>query len=99
MKIEGSVIFITGGGAGLGLDAAKTLQKKGAKLSIVDNSEENLEAAKKVLGAKDVIYAKVDVGSESECKAAIEHTFKHYGAIHVCLNSAGIVGMLSLMIT
>ena len=99
MKIEGSVVFITGGGSGLGLDAARTLQARGAKLSIVDYSEENLASAKKLLGEKDVLYAKVDVSRESECKEAVEQTFKHFGAIHVCLNSAGIVDVLSLMVT
>ena len=42
---------------------------------------------------------KVDVTNEKECKIAIEKTFERFGAIHFCINSAGVGGGLQTTVS
>lgn len=48
-RFEGKVVLITGGGSGLGQASAVQLAKEGAKLTLVDLSQEGLEASKKLI--------------------------------------------------
>ena len=89
MRIEGSVILITGGSSGLGLETTKYLHSLGANVSILDMREEEGNALVKQLGERSIFF-KVDVTSEDQVKNAIDGTVKKWGAIHAVLNSAGI---------
>ncbi|MBY6213251.1 SDR family oxidoreductase [Microbulbifer agarilyticus] len=98
MKIENSVVVITGGGQGLGRAMAEHLARQGARLALLDVNQEALDqsvAACEALGAEARSY-KVDVTSEEavdQCFAAITADF---GALDVLVNNAGIMrdGML-----
>lgn len=89
MDIKERVAIITGGASGLGLGTARRLVDKGAKVVIFDLNEEKAKEVCKELG-ENVSYALVDVTSKDSVEAGIKKTIDTYGAIHICLNCAGI---------
>lgn len=92
-KLAGKVILITGGSRGLGLELARQLSAKGARLAICARTEEQLEKARVELAQSgtDVIALPVDLTSRSEVKNMVSEIVKHFGRIDVLINNAGIV--------
>lgn len=89
MKIENKVAVITGGASGLGLASVEKFVALGAKVAIFDfNDAAGAEAVAR-FGDK-VIFVKVNVADEESVQSAIAKTVAHFGAIHICLNYAGI---------
>jgi len=89
MDIKDKVAIVTGGASGLGLGTVRGLVNKGAKVVIFDLNE---EAAKEIcveLGA-NVDFACVDVTNEESVEAGIQKVIATYGAIHICVNCAGV---------
>ncbi|MBH1971060.1 SDR family oxidoreductase [Moraxellaceae bacterium AER2_44_116] len=89
MKIEHSVAVITGGASGLGLATVEKFVSLGAKVAIFDFNETLGLAVVERLGAQ-VMFVKVNVADEDSVQAAIDQTIAHFGAIHICINYAGI---------
>jgi 3-hydroxyacyl-CoA dehydrogenase/3-hydroxy-2-methylbutyryl-CoA dehydrogenase len=89
MKIENSVAVITGGASGLGLATVEKFVSMGAKVAIFDFNDAAGAAAVERFGDK-VMFIKVNVADEESVKSAIAATVARFGAIHICLNYAGI---------
>jgi len=87
MQIKNSVFLVTGGASGLGAATARMAAASGGKVVIADLQVEAGEALAKELGGK---FAKCDVTSEADGKAAVEAAVKGFGGIHVLVNCAGI---------
>jgi len=88
MNIKEKVVVVTGGASGLGLVTCQQLSKAGAKLVIFDL---NVQAGK-TLAAQltDAIFVAVDVTDANSVSAGIDQAIAAFGAIHVCINCAGI---------
>lgn len=89
MDIKDKVAIVTGGASGLGLGTVRGLVNKGAKVVIFDVNE---TVARKIcveLGT-DVDFAVVDVASEESVEAGIQKAIATFGAIHICVNCAGV---------
>lgn len=91
MKIQDSVVIVTGGASGLGAACVRDFVKKGAYVSIFDLSEDDGEKISLEMG-DTVIFCKTDVSNDQAVEAAIEKTIKTFGRIHAAINCAGIVG-------
>jgi NAD(P)-dependent dehydrogenase (short-subunit alcohol dehydrogenase family) len=89
MRIENMVAIVTGGASGLGEATVEGLVVRGAKVAIFDMHKSAGEALSGKMGNK-VIFANVDVTSETSVEAGIKKTKKTFGAIHICVNCAGI---------
>jgi NAD(P)-dependent dehydrogenase (short-subunit alcohol dehydrogenase family) len=87
MQIKNSVFLVTGGASGLGAATARMAAENGAKVVIADMQAEAGEKLAKELGGR---FAKTDVTSESDGKAAVALAVKEFGGIHVLVNCAGI---------
>lgn len=89
MKIQDTVSIITGGASGLGRATVERFISLGGKVAIFDMNEAAGEA---VAGTfKDAaIFCKVNVTDEASVQAAIARTMERFGAVHVCINYAGI---------
>ena len=94
------VVLITGGGSGLGRATAIRLASEGAKLALVDVSEQGLEATKTaVLQAApdaDVLTTIADVSDEAQVGAYVAATVERFGRIDGFFNNAGIEGRQNL---
>lgn len=96
MKIKDTVAIVTGGASGLGEATVECFIARGGKVAIFDMNETLGEALQKKLGDK-VIYFNVDVSSESSVVEGVKRTMDAFGAIHVCVNCAGItIGSLTV---
>lgn len=88
MEIKGKSILITGGTAGIGLEAAKQFLEKGASVIITGRNQEKLNAIKKIYPALTVIMS--DVANESDAQD-LYNKVKELGGIDILYNNAGVV--------
>lgn len=78
MKLAQKAIVIIGGTSGIGLSAAKALEKEGANLTLVGLDEKSCEAARKELTNKPLIICG-DARQEGIAKEAIEACVEKFG--------------------
>lgn len=90
-NFENKVAVITGAASGLGLAIAQKLTEYGVKLALLDTNKEALLKVQAQLQGESQIYS-VDVQEEEQVKTAIQEIKKEFGALHILINSAGIVG-------
>ncbi len=90
-RMEGRVAFITGGGAGIGAEAALQFSREGAKIIIADLDENTGQRAADAVVAKggDAMFLRTDVTSEDSLRAAADAGVAKFGRIDTLLCSAG----------
>ena len=89
MNIENAVAIVSGGASGLGEATVERLLEGGAKVAIFDmNAERGNALASKYNGR--AIFANVDVADEVSSVAGVAATIEAFGAVHICVNCAGI---------
>ncbi|PPI47494.1 3-oxoacyl-ACP reductase [Rathayibacter tritici] len=87
------VVLITGGGSGLGRAAAVRLAQEGARLALVDLSEQGLATTVQALPeGTESISVVADVSKEADVDAYVARTLEHFGRIDGFFNNAGIEG-------
>lgn len=92
MHIQDKVAVVTGGASGLGLAAARYLAKeKGARVALLDLNEEAGRSAAAELGDR-AMYVHADVTSEESLRQGLAAVVARFGAIHISVNCAGILG-------
>ncbi len=89
MNVKDKVIIVTGGASGLGLASSKQLVAQGAKVAAFDLNQQAGDALVAELGAQ-AMFVRIDVTDSASVEAAIAAVVARFGAIHVCLNCAGI---------
>lgn len=89
MDIRGKAAVVTGGASGIGEGIVRALAGKGARVAIFDLNEARGRALASELG-DSAIFAKVNVTDEGSVTAGIAQTMSAFGAIHVCVNCAGL---------
>ena len=87
MLIKNSVFLVTGGASGLGEATARMAAENGGKVVIADLQADLGEKLAKEIGGR---FAKCDVTSEGDGKAAVALAVKEFGGVHVLVNCAGI---------
>lgn len=92
MDLKNKTILITGGSAGIGLEATKQFLAIGAKVIITGRSQDKLDATKKLYPS--IIAIKSDVANQEDA-TALYNQVKELGGIDILYNNAG-VGVLPL---
>src|SRR5690554_1837809 len=90
-RFENKHVLITGGARGIGFEIAKAFALEGAILTLLDNHQENLLAAKEDLKteARQVETIPVDVTDVHRVRQAVEQA-ESYAPVDVLINNAGI---------
>lgn len=88
MELKEKTILITGGTAGIGLEAAKQFLANGAKVIITGRNQEKLDAAKKLYPALTAI--KSDVANANDAQLLF-NKIKELGGIDILYNNAGVM--------
>lgn len=86
-------VFITGGSRGLGLLMAREFAKEGARLTLISRNTQALHNAERELadtGARVLTFT-CDVRDRDRVQEAIDVSVKHFGAIDVLVNNAGVI--------
>lgn len=94
-SFTGKTILITGGTRGLGLVMARQLAREGANLAICARDPEEVRRAHEVLthlGA-GVVARTCDLRFRDPVRDFIEEVRRHFGAIDVLINNAGIISV------
>jgi NAD(P)-dependent dehydrogenase (short-subunit alcohol dehydrogenase family) len=86
-RLQDRVAVITGGASGIGYATAQRFAEEGAKVVIVDLSEEIGNKVAKELGG---IFVKANVTSEEDVARMYKVAFDEYGRIDIAFNNAGI---------
>jgi len=92
-KFEGSVVLITGGSRGLGLELAREWGAKGARVAICARTVKDLQRALAALHDEDIEAMAItcDVTSRHQVKQLVQHVLRRWGRIDVLVNNAGII--------
>jgi NAD(P)-dependent dehydrogenase (short-subunit alcohol dehydrogenase family) len=91
-KVDGKVVIVTGGGAGIGRATAMLFAKSGAKVVVTDVMEpEGRETVERIVAdGGEAIFVAHDVASEEQWRLALAATKDRFGGIDVLVNNAGI---------
>lgn len=89
MKIQGKVCVVTGGASGLGAATAQYLVSQGARVIMVDMSQELGQQLQQQLGSQSEFLA-VDVTDENQVQQLFSHIEQKYGQLNGLVNCAGI---------
>jgi short-subunit dehydrogenase len=87
MDVAGKIAVVTGASSGIGLETAKLLAQKGAKVALVAQSQSELDELAKDLPASLALGA--DLRSEDAARQMIKKVLAHYGRIDILVNNAG----------
>ncbi|MGQ2951781.1 MAG: SDR family NAD(P)-dependent oxidoreductase [Agrobacterium sp.] len=92
MRFEGKVVAITGGGSGIGKEAAARFIAEGAKVAINGRDLAKLEAAAKEIdpGGKNVVVVAGDIARSETGAALVDAAVKHFGGLDILVNNAGV---------
>ena len=92
MSFEGKVVAITGGGVGMGREAAILYAKQGAKVvvnSLSDSGAETVRLCKEAGG--EATFVQGNVAEETLCKKIIDTAIEKYGKLDILVTCAGVV--------
>lgn len=99
-RFNEKVVMITGAGSGLGQASALQVAKEGAKLSLIDLSDEGLEETKKLIleavPNAELLLITADVSKEADVNDYVNKTVQKFGKIDGFFNNAGIEGKQNL---
>lgn len=87
MKLKDKIAIITGGASGIGAATARLFAAEGAKLALVDQSEEGLA---RVAAGLDAITIAADVSSDAQARAGVARVMEKWGRVDVLMTAAGM---------
>jgi 3-oxoacyl-[acyl-carrier protein] reductase len=90
MKLENTVVVITGAAGGLGQGMARRLAAGGASLALLDLQAERLQGLADELGRERALPLVCGVTDETAVDAAMAEVRAHFGRLDVLVNNAGI---------
>lgn len=81
-EFEGLVAAVTGGGSGIGAAVADALERRGARIAVIDLRAPADTATR--FGVKG------DVGSDHSVRSAVDAVIQRFGSLDILVNNAGI---------
>ena len=92
MSLKDKVVIITGGGTGMGADAARGFNEAGAK--VVLNGRREAVLAQTALSidptGENVVYVAGDIGTPETIQRVVRTAVARFGGIDVLFNNAGV---------
>jgi NAD(P)-dependent dehydrogenase (short-subunit alcohol dehydrogenase family) len=91
MRLSEKVMMITGGGTGIGQATALRCAREGAKILVMDVSEEGLRETERMLLDEGTghLFVAGDVTRDSDWKRALDLVTEKYGRLDILFNNAG----------
>ena len=86
MDLKNAAVLVTGGSCGIGLETARLLSSRGARVAICARHKDMLESAAKEIGAFPIV---ADVSREDDVQRLIGAVVKEYSDYNVLINNAG----------
>lgn len=90
LGLDGKVVLVTGGGAGIGGAVSTVLAEEGAIPVILGRSPlDEAFAANLAALQPDYLFVRIDVEDDDACARAVAQVVARFGAIHGLVNNAG----------
>lgn len=86
MDLKNAAVLVTGGSCGIGLETARILRQRGARVAMCARHKEMLEAAAKDVDAFPIV---ADVSKEDDVQRMISEVVKEFSDYNVLINNAG----------
>ena len=92
MKLKDKVAIVTGGGSGNGRAIALAYAKEGAKVAILNRTQEKGEKTLELIEAQggEGLALQCDVSNIQQLKESIDQVVEKYGKVDILVNNAGI---------
>jgi NAD(P)-dependent dehydrogenase (short-subunit alcohol dehydrogenase family) len=92
-QLEGRSAVVTGAASGIGLATTEAFAAAGMRVLMTDRDESSLveHATRLAAGGAEVHWLVVDVTDPEAMERAADTAVERFGALHVCMNNAGIV--------
>lgn len=90
MNITNKVAVVTGGCSGLGNATMLELLAAGSKVAVFDLNAEQGAALVAEHGEDKLMFVQVDVTNSTSVEDAMQAVLANWGAIHICVNCAGV---------
>jgi NAD(P)-dependent dehydrogenase (short-subunit alcohol dehydrogenase family) len=95
MRFEGKVCIVSGGGSGIGRACCERFAREGGRVAVVDldpeHGEDTVKAIDASQGTGHALFARADVGDDSQVAAAVQATLDRWGRIDVVVNDAAMM--------
>jgi gluconate 5-dehydrogenase len=90
-SLEGKVALVPGGGGAIGSAIAAALAGAGARVTVVDMTQERAHTAAEALRAAgaDVLALGADVTAEADCERIVAATVERFGRLDIIVNCVG----------
>lgn len=88
---DGLVVWITGGGTGIGRSLALEVARQGARVAVSGRRQDRLDEVVTELAAagREALAVACDVADEASCRAAVEAVVARFGRLDVAVANAG----------
>jgi NAD(P)-dependent dehydrogenase (short-subunit alcohol dehydrogenase family) len=92
MSLKDKVVIITGGGTGIGANAAQAFHQAGAKVVLNGRRADKLAKTSSEIdpSGKDVIYKVGNIGLAETCNQITSLAVERFGGIDILFNNAGV---------
>ncbi len=92
-RLQGKVVFLTGGGGVLGRASALRFAQEGARIAVVDMLKDKADETVHQIRANggDALALEADVTDESAVQAAVAATVLQWGCLNTLFNNAGVM--------
>lgn len=94
MDLKNAAVLVTGGSCGIGLETARLLRSRGARVAICARHQDMLQAAAGEIGALPIV---ADVSKEDDVLRMISTVVKEYSDYNVLINNAGFGSFAPLL--
>lgn len=92
-RLEGKAAIVTGGASGIGKATVERFLEEGARVAVVDLSEDSCKAMAKELEArgKDALFVTGDVSRHDDVRKMVKKAREGLGRVDILVNNAGIL--------
>lgn len=93
MRFKNKVIFLTGGGRGIGQALALAFAQEGGKVVLTARTQSQIEAVASEIKAAggEALAIPMDVTRLNQVKEAVDMAVKAFGTVDVLVNNAGVI--------